>query len=156
MTYEDILREAVSHPEGVDFAAFRLAFTRTSAYAPYDIDALEEDEALEEAFRTSDWPEVLAHANAALHRCYVRVKPHMFAAAACEAVGDRRRQRHHEQCVTRLLASIMESGDGRSPETAFVVIGVCEEYDVLNALSLRGFGKPYSRLAIDGLIKCPW
>jgi len=80
---------ARSHPEGVDSAAFRLAFTRTSAYAPYYTDALEEDKALEEAFRVSDWPEVLARANAALERCYVRVKPHMYAAAAPQSPGGR-------------------------------------------------------------------
>jgi hypothetical protein len=137
LTYEEMLAVARSHPESVDFAAFRLAFTRTSAYAPYDVDALEEDEALEEAAGMPDWPAVLIRANAALERCYVRMKPHIYAAMACEALGDGPGQRHHEQCVTGLLASIMESGDGRTPETGFVVIGVWEEYDVLNALRLQ-------------------
>jgi hypothetical protein len=31
----------------------------------------------------------------------------------------------------------MTSGDGRTPETAFVVVGVWEEYDLLNALGLQ-------------------
>jgi hypothetical protein len=137
LTYEEILRSARSQPETVDFAAFRLAFTRTSTYAPYDIDALEEDEALEEAARMPDWPEVLARASAALDRCYVRIKPHMYAAAASEALGDSQKQRHHDQCVAGLLASIMDSGDGRTPETGFIVIGVWEEYDVLNGMQLQ-------------------
>lgn len=121
----------------MDFTAFRLAFTRTGTYAPYDVDALEEDEALEEASQTPGWPEVLARARSALERCYVRMKPHMYAATACEALGDSAGQRHHEQCVAGLLASIMDSGDGRSPETGLVVIGVWEEYDVLNILQLQ-------------------
>lgn len=128
---------ARSHPERVNFAAFRIAFTRTGAYVPYDVDALEEDEALEEAAGMPDWSAVLTRANAALERCYVRMKPHTYAAMACEALGDGPGQRHHERCVAGLLASIMESGDGRTPETGFVVIGVWEEYDVLNALQLQ-------------------
>jgi hypothetical protein len=137
LSYEEVLALARRHPESVDFSEFRVAFTRTNGYAPYDVDALEEDEALEEAALTADWPQVLARARAALERCYVRVKPHVYAATACEALGETEGQRHHEHCIRGLLASIMNSGDGRTPETAFVVIGVWEEYDVLDALKLE-------------------
>jgi hypothetical protein len=137
VSYEEILALARGHPESVDYSEFRLAFTRTNTYAPYDVDALEEDEAIEEAADTSDWAQVLARARAALERCYVRVKPHVYAAAASDALGDTEGQRHHEHCIRGLLASIMDRGDGRTPETAFVVIGVWEEYDVLNTLGLR-------------------
>ncbi len=125
------------HPESADFTELRFAFTQTSAYARYDADDFEEDEILEEAAGTSDWAQVLAGARAALERSYVRIKPHMYAAAACKALGDADGERHHEQCIRGLLGSIMSSGDGRTPGTAFVVIGVWEEYDVLSALGLE-------------------
>ena len=137
MTYEEILAAARRGSESIDFSRFRFAFTRTNAYAPYDVEALEEDQTLEEAARASDWKSMLAQARAALERCYVRVRPHLYAAAACEALGDAVEQRHHEQCSRGLLTSILNSGDGRTPDTAFVVIGVWEEYDVLNALKLQ-------------------
>src|SRR5262249_5956757 len=50
-------------------------------YAPYDVDALEEDDGLEEAARMSDWTTVLARARAALERSYVRIKPHIASGA---------------------------------------------------------------------------
>jgi hypothetical protein len=35
-----------------------------------------------------------------------------------------------------LVKSVLGSGDGKSPETAFVVIGIDEEYSVMATLSL--------------------
>jgi hypothetical protein len=137
MTYEEIVAQVRRRPDDVDFSEFRLAFTRTDAYNPYGMEPFEEDEAIDAAAQRSDWAEVLARASAALERCYVRVAPHLYSGAACKALRDPVGQRHHELCAQALLASVMTSGDGRTLETAFVVIGVWEEYDLLNALGLQ-------------------
>jgi hypothetical protein len=39
--------------------------------------------------------------------------------------------------IEGLARSIIASGDGRSPETAMVVIDIQEEYDVMGVLGLR-------------------
>jgi hypothetical protein len=87
-TYEEALALARRDPDSVDFSVFRLAFTRTNAYDPYGMEPFEEDEAIGDAAQRSDWAEVLARASAALERCYVRVGPHVYAGAACRALGN--------------------------------------------------------------------
>src|SRR5262249_1360832 len=129
-----------------DVRECRFAVTRTDRYAPYDRDALEEDDGLEEAVQRADWVNLLARARSALERCYVRSRPHSTASWACGVLGDDLGQRHHKECFIRLLKSIMDSGDGRTPETAFVVIGVWEEHDLLNAMELRRTWKTRLRL----------
>lgn len=141
MSYQALLALARRDPQNADFSELRLAFTGTRAYAPYGVEDFEEDEALGEALGARDWAQVLPRVRPVLDRCYVRIQLHQYAAAACEALGDADGQRHHEHCIRQLLGSILNSGDGRTPETAFVVIGVWEEYDVLSALNLRTIGQ---------------
>lgn len=102
--YEGVRARARRHPARVDF--------RTRAYAPYDIEAVEEDEAPAGADRPAGWRQVLARARAARERCYVRIAPRLYAAAACEALGDGAGRRPHEACTRGLLAAIMSSGGG--------------------------------------------
>lgn len=43
----------------------------------------------------------------------------------------------HELWFRGLISSVLESGDGRTPETAYVTISVPEEYAVVAAFGLR-------------------
>ncbi len=45
-------------------------------------------------------------------------------------------ERFHEFVLSGLIRSILQSGDGQSPETAFVVINVREEYILMELLGL--------------------
>lgn len=56
----------------------------------------------------------------------------------------------HEAVYEALIASIMESGDGRSMETAMNVISKSEEYDILHHLGLRRVD--YSQVSDDGYV----
>jgi hypothetical protein len=89
------------------------------------------------AMDASAWEEVLRIADSWLARCVVDIDFHAVRANALQELG--RTAEFEQQLRWRdgLLESILRTGDGKTEETAWVVISVAEEYSVLNALGLR-------------------
>jgi hypothetical protein len=52
-------------------------------------------------------------------------------------LGDSLKSEYHYNIYDGLLNSIYDSGDGISPETAYIVITTKEEYDFLNWFGLQ-------------------
>jgi Domain of unknown function (DUF4919) len=134
--YEALLRRAKARPADVDFTALRLAYARSADYAPY---AAYPDQAapMRQALEAQDWRAVVKIAEAALRANYVRMRPHAHAMRAHEALGNHAAAAHHRAMFDGLAASILASGNGRSPETAMIVIAIQEQYDALAVLGLR-------------------
>ncbi len=61
----------------------------------------------------------------------------MISASIYRRIRDEKRSRFHLQFAKGLLDSIFQSGDGQSPETAFRVVDVAEEYTVLRVLGVQ-------------------
>lgn len=57
-------------------------------------------------------------------------------AESLKELGDSDKASFHDFVLRGLLRSLMTSGDGKSPETAFQVISITEEYIVLDMLNL--------------------
>ena len=108
------------------------------------------------AVEARDWNGLLRIAEAAMEQAWVRLPPHHFAAIAYEGLGDRQRAQFHRAWFDGLVRSILDSGDGRAAATAYVVISIEEEYDVLALRSLRRErqalsqieGRPYDVLTV--------
>ncbi len=139
--YQSLLATAKENPASVDFGQLRLAFSQSTGYDPYNPEQLEEDASLEAAMQTSNWPGVLRLCESALARNYVRIHAHLCAAAVNSELNDPIRLQHHQAFVEGLFQSILSSGDGRTSQTAFVVIAIWEEYDVLALLGLTNLGQ---------------
>lgn len=155
--YPELLERAKANPQAVDFTGLRMSFARSSGYRPY-AGYPNEEEPLGHAMESKDWNRILQIVNASLEKNYVRMRPHYFAAIAYEHLGDTDRARFHRAFFSGLAQSIVASGDGRSPETAIVVIDVEEEYDVLalrrlkrqsQALVEKG-GRHFDRFEVSG------
>jgi hypothetical protein len=86
---------------------------------------------LVEAYKQGEVDEVLKLADSWLKKCPVDADTHLRVAMCFKEKGDLRSYTYHLGVFYGLLQSITSSGDGLTPETAFVVISVREEYELL-------------------------
>ena len=150
--YQTMLSKLKSGDKEVNFRDLRLAFTKTNAYAPYKKDP--NSESMWKAHKEGNYAEAFKYAQQVLENNYVAVDAHIIAAIACGHLGKTKEEEYHRFIEIGLLQSIYDSGDGRGPDTAFVVISITEEYSLLNAMGIRSDrqelieldGKHYDRL----------
>lgn len=120
----------------MDFDALRAEYG-----ARADFSALCEDGRpmadMDELARTSNWAQLVAITGPWLERCPVDIDAHFYRAVALKQVGRVEESKQHVRWYKGLLQSVLESGDGRTPQSAWVVISVPEEYSVLRAMSAR-------------------
>lgn len=134
--YEGLLSKAKSDPDAVDFQDLRLRYARSSHYAPYHAPAGDQW-SLGESIRQTDGRAALRAVDARLDWNYLDVESHLLAAFLRSRMGETAKADYHRRFGGGLLGSILNSGDGRTPETAFVVINVAEEYAVLGSLGFE-------------------
>ena len=133
--YIGLITRALADPKTVNFAELRLAYTRTQGYDPYaDHSAL--DTALMTAIEGGRWHDALRLVESGLAGAFVRTRFHGAAAFVHEMLGHITKAQIHRAIELSLLKSILDSGDGMSPTTAFVVIDTEEEYILLEVLGL--------------------
>jgi len=61
---------------------------------------------------------------------------HVAASIGYGGLGDKAKSDFHKRVHLGLVNSILSSGDGKTAETAYVVISTDEEYTILQALDL--------------------
>ncbi len=66
---------------------------------------------------------------------YTEISTHLVTAGCQQKKGNLQREEIHQEIALGLLESILSSGDGKSPETAWKVIQIPEEYIVLRVLN---------------------
>jgi hypothetical protein len=117
----------------VDFAELRLRYAERS-----DFDALCSRgrplrETLDE-IAERDWATALALSERWLASCPVDMDAHYLAAVALTELGREQEARAHVAWYRGLVESVLATGDGQTPETAWVVVSAREEYSILQAL----------------------
>jgi Domain of unknown function (DUF4919) len=111
----------------VDFRAFRLA--AALAAGPH-ASAMESAErvAFKNLLGSGDYHGALDSAERALDRNYASIVGHFDAMVACQKLNKSEEAALHEKLMNALLDSVGRSGDGESPDTAWFVVTVQEEY----------------------------
>lgn len=71
-----------------------------------------------------------------LATCPVVERVHMWAYADAKQLGDTARMEIHKRWYQGLIQSVLKTGDGKTPETAWKTISVPEEYAVLQYFGL--------------------
>lgn len=89
-----------------------------------------------ELVNAARFEEVLAVAEPWLARCPVDIDMRFVAAIALTELGRSGEAEEHAVWYRGLIESILASGDGEAPETAYQVISVGEEYAMLRAFNL--------------------
>lgn len=115
----------------VDYAKLRYSFTRTAEYKPYGGDRVDR-KTINMAMEKKEYEAAIQHAQAVLSKNYTDMEAHFFCNIAYREVGNTKQQAFHSAVLKGLIGSLYRSGNGESPETAYIVIGTDEEYFMLN------------------------
>jgi hypothetical protein len=135
-TYRDLLGRVKKSDAKVDFTALRTAYTQTPDYNPYDDDRESRDE-MSDAFARKDFQNAVKQADKLLSKNYVDPEAHRVAASAHAELKNNEQAKFHSYVRDGLVQSLLKSGDGKSPKTAYVVIATSEEYALMHALGVR-------------------
>jgi len=90
-----------------------------------------EREELVKAYKDGKVDKVLELADGWLKKCPIDADTHLRMAMCYKERGDFPSYNCHLGVFYGLLQSITSAGDGKSPQTAFKVVSVCEEYSLL-------------------------
>ncbi|RYZ71439.1 MAG: DUF4919 domain-containing protein [Proteobacteria bacterium] len=123
-------------PSGAEFTKIRMAFAAKPDFSPmWKVD--DERDVLLEAYKAKDYKKVSELSKPWLEKVPVDADAHLIRAQALKKLGDLAGFSYHFHCFYGLIHSIASSGDGKSPETAFKVISVAEEYYLLDEIGAR-------------------
>jgi Domain of unknown function (DUF4919) len=129
--YYTLVKQLKNNDKSVDFKALRYSYTKTPDYKPYGGDEADKD-AMYEALHNKEFKKAIKHAQAILEKNYVDLDAHFVSTTAYGETKNKEKQEFHSFVLKGLLDSIYDSGNGQTPETAFVVITVDEEYFFLS------------------------
>lgn len=134
--YEALVDRLKANDVTVDFKELRMAYAESQGYAPYGGDD-EARKAMFAALRDKAYDKALEYAGKILKQNYVYINAHLVSSIAFGETKNLERASYHRRIADGLIQSILKSGDGKSPETAYVVITTAEEYTLFNVLGLR-------------------
>jgi hypothetical protein len=125
-----LLSAAKANPASVDWTALRAAYAASSAFDP----SMGQSSAIRAsiaAMKDGNWAEAEKEAQADLHANWMDLRGHLLAATAKVEISGRNPSDPDLVAAEGILRAIRATGDGRSPETAFQVLAVSEEYVLL-------------------------
>lgn len=133
--YARLLARVKAGDMTVDFKQMRLAYMDSPEYkAAKDTDA--EAGAMIAAVNAGDFPAAIKNADVVLAGDYLDLDAHFAEYVAYRELHHDVESKFHKDVFDGLLHSITNSGDGKSEQTAFVVIQTHEEYVVMRMFGL--------------------
>jgi hypothetical protein len=154
ITYLELVKRANSGDTSVGFRELRLACAKADT-----CDARGDSKdliAVRRASQSHDYKEAARIAEKLIAEGFPNIEAHAICADAYAALSDPEKAKFHQTIASGLIRSIMATGDGKSKESAFEVIGTQEEHVILSVLGLPAFGnqslmpgKPHSYDVIE-------
>jgi len=136
--YKELVGKASNGDLSIDFRALRLACLKASGCDPRG--DTKDMISMRRAMQLKEFSKVATLAEALIDHGFVNIEAHADASQAYEAMNKPDKAKFHHDVTTSLLRSILSSGDGKTKETAFEVIGTFEEYIVMSVLGLPALG----------------
>lgn len=134
--YQLLLADAQQAPEPRRLSLLREAYIKTSAYKPYHMAERAISSLMFEAIAKKDWQQCLSHTAKLLAEQFISLNGH-YGAMVCQfESGNTEQGEYHQEVLDGLMAAIWQSGDGKTPETAFFCTSTTELYAFIN---LHGF-----------------
>ncbi|MBN1695274.1 DUF4919 domain-containing protein [candidate division WOR-3 bacterium] len=131
------LLDSIKNGQSSDFFTLRMAYTKTKIYNPYDIKFDDLRKRIKLNMEEQNFEVALETANKILEERYIDIKTHLWCSNIYKQLRDSAKSDYHENIYNGLINSIYFSGDGKSVKTAFIVMEISEEYDLLNWLQLK-------------------
>lgn len=158
--YASLVTRLKSGDTSIDFARLRTSYMESPEYEAGKINDLGRTrKAAFAALAGKDFRTAAQLAGEILDVSFVDLDAHFVKYLAHCELGEPEPSKFHKLVYTRLLKSILASGDGQSVATAYQVISIAEEYSVLRAFRmalirqslLRHEGHAYDYLEIRSL-----
>jgi len=124
----------------VDYTALRTEYGARDDFEAVCVDGQPFPELARQA-RDSAWPEIVATTGVWLESCPVDIDSHFLRAVALKEVGRFEESELHVEWYKGLVQSVLESGDGKTPESAWVIISVQEKFAMLRVLRAKSADK---------------
>ena len=134
-SYEDLLALVKSGRLDIDYTALRLSFASSPLYDPYGGVLIKAKDMIS-AYGADDCTAAIARAKEILEINFVQMDAHIVTGLCLKKAGDEDGARKERVVYDGLFNSVLKSGDGKTPQTAFSVISINEEYKVLAASGL--------------------
>jgi hypothetical protein len=99
------------------------------------------------AYLAKDCKAALAKFRAAIALSFILSDAHALAADCLEQAGDKDGEKREEEIAQGLFNSIIASGDGEKPETAFHIVAMHEEEEIMSVAGVNGTAR--EQLATD-------
>lgn len=137
--YQTLLDRLKNGDTSINFAELRVLFAQLPTYNPYKKmqELRDKENQMWQEYKSGNYQKALEIGNSILEINYLRIMTHYIFSEVYGKLGDTQKQKFHEDVFFGLVDSIIQSGDGKSPETAMTVIEVREEYDVLDVLGFE-------------------
>jgi hypothetical protein len=158
-TYEQWVAMAEAGDPAVDFTALRQAYVRSPGYDGYGLSWADIRKAFAATGPARDCDKAVALSDGILKADYTYAVAHLMRSVCFGQKGDSVRAEREKFIYRGLLQSVLVSGDGKSPKTAYMVFTMAEERFVLayfdqreklQALVMES-GHNYDRIdAVDG------
>ena len=149
LAYPILLEQVKQADPNFDFTNLRWTFAQTTSYDPYNNTESDLIDSMYEAYNNNDYELAVELANQILDDNYLLPDPHFILLQAYEKLGDQPSADFHNYFLRGLIASISKLGNGRTPETAFIIIQFEEEYFLLDILGIQNGQQSFQE--IDGI-----
>lgn len=133
-----LARASVFDPSA-DFTKLRMNYAKTLGYNPYEGNSDLETWMLD-AFRKKQYQNAVSYGEVILGKNYLDIQVHKVCEVSYLRLKDFQKSNFHSFFVKGLINSILNSGDGKTPATAYHVISVKEEYAILDFIGCKSIG----------------
>jgi hypothetical protein len=134
--YNAIVEQVKQSDKNADFQALRMLYTKTENYNPYDITSSDINE-INLLLKQNQFEKVIQKIEPILWEQFMNIDLHFMAMKAYKGLENEKMYNWHRYITFGLIDSIMASGDGKTPEKAYIVINTREEYIILSYLGLK-------------------
>lgn len=140
-TFEQWVAMAEAGDPGVDFTALRQAYVRSPGYDGYGMGWRDDQMELIKAANVHDCAKLFTIADKIRKADYTYPLLHLMLANCYHGTGDSARGEREHAIFVGLRESLFKSGDGKSIDTAYVVITMAEERFILIMNRLQETGQ---------------
>jgi len=129
--------DSIKNNTSDDFFSLRMAYTKTKDYSPYSIEDRERHSRIENFIESENYESALVVIDSILNHNFIDIMSHIYSNYIYDKINKNNESIFHKRIYNGLLESILWSGDGKTNNTAFIVVNTKEEYIFLNWSGLK-------------------
>ncbi|MGD0142707.1 MAG: DUF4919 domain-containing protein [Rhizomicrobium sp.] len=134
--YAKLVEKARNGDADTNYTALRLSYVQSEGYDPYSTRTRPLFEDIWQALNAKDCSGAIAKSNELLRIDFTRIVIHALRSDCFGRLGDAANASRELAIGRGLAASLLASGDGKTPSTAYVVVTLNEEGFVLHELGV--------------------